>query len=105
MDQPLYEIHLSCGDTINSAVEPRLGVYRFCIHCDGKRRVVGIQYPADRCQVCQRIPTPHAVVKCAVADISGNPFPICPLYQSAAGCAVCVGACKISQPCPATKEH
>lgn len=43
----MFELHLSCGDTISSKVEPRLGAYRKCIHCDGNRKVVGIQYPPD----------------------------------------------------------
>lgn len=43
----MYDVHLACGDTIACNTLPALGAYRFCIHCDGKRRVTGIaSWPA-----------------------------------------------------------
>src|SRR5215469_5745602 len=36
------EIHLECGDTISSSVEPRIGAYRKCIHCDSNKKVTAI---------------------------------------------------------------
>jgi hypothetical protein len=39
--QPV-EVHLACGDTVTTQAVPRLGVYRFCIHCDSRKKVVAI---------------------------------------------------------------
>ena len=46
-DSSLIEVTLTCGDTVSTRVQPPLGAYRYCIHCEGKRRVVAIELHAQ----------------------------------------------------------
>lgn len=39
---PATEVHLACGDTVAVKSVPRIGAYRFCEHCDSRKRVVSI---------------------------------------------------------------
>lgn len=36
------EVNLRCGDTITVQSMPAIGAYRYCIHCDGRRQVIGV---------------------------------------------------------------
>lgn len=36
------EVHLACGDTVTVASVPAIGAYRFCVHCDSRKRVTAI---------------------------------------------------------------
>jgi hypothetical protein len=43
----MIEITFECGDTQATQVKPTLGCYRTCIHCDSRKRVVGITQTPD----------------------------------------------------------
>jgi len=40
------EVTLACGDTITVKSVPAIGTYRMCIHCDSRKRVVGLNLPS-----------------------------------------------------------
>ena len=45
------EANLSCGDTITVQSAPAIGAYRFCIHCDSKKKVTEVRdYDMDDCR-------------------------------------------------------
>lgn len=47
-ESPRFAAHLSCGDTVSATVEPKIGAYRTCIHCDSKKKVVSFnEYPVQ----------------------------------------------------------
>lgn len=67
MEEKDIEVNLECGDTIQLKNKPRIGVYRFCIHCDARKKVIGFPYDNAR-QLARDLPG-------SLAALTGNQRP------------------------------